>query len=477
MTINQYCKDSGDYIERLMAWKNNELEEECEYRLVALDVKNLYPSFSRELIKLALQDSLNTCSNLTLNGKETVTELILFCLDNIIVQFKDQIYKQTTGIATGDNHSVSLANIGIHYIIRKITEINDYTILFMRFIDDIIYIKKDDEDNDKIKLRLNQEFEKYGLQLTFREASTKEEDKGVEFLDVFHQIQRSEKKKFVIKNYVKPTATKAKFLNGRSYHPPYIYKGIITGETKRLSRLNEKDDDFLTSMKNLKNKCERSSFNRNLVEENFKTAEIQNYCKSRKETTVQDQNEKNTMIPWATNFKSILRLNKEEQNLKKTAMITYTRPPTISKLVTNYKNISKNQDKNQNNKCGSSKPCGKCALCGNFKNYTNMVKTTNIIKSKEGKTYKLIQQLDCKSYGVYVAQCEVCGECYVGQTITPFHLRWNQHRATWKKMTKLQNYKVDKDNNDDEVALFHHYKENHKDDLCTEEKKTPGKCI
>ena len=46
--------------------------------------------------------------------------LTLFCLNNVITRHGQNNYTQTNGIVTGDNNSVSLANVEVHYIISKI---------------------------------------------------------------------------------------------------------------------------------------------------------------------------------------------------------------------------------------------------------------------------------------------------------------------------------------------------------------------
>ena len=130
---------------------------------------------------------------------------------------------------------------------------------------------------------------------------------------------------------------------------------------------------------------------------------------------------KERSIYWSTCFKSIIKFNKREQNLNKSARITFSRPPTLSKILTNYKTISQNQTKTKN--IGCSKGCGKCALCGNFKGFETMVTTTDKIKTKDGRIFKLKQELDCKDFGIYVAQCTTCQETYVGQTVTSFSKR------------------------------------------------------
>ena len=139
----------------------------------------------------------------------------------------------------------------------------------------------------------------------------------------------------------------------------------------------------------------------------------------------------------------------------KTAKITYSRPPTICKILTNYKTISQDKNKNMINNGGCSHACGRCALCGNFKIFESMVTTTDHIKTKNGKLFKLKQQLDCRDYGIYAAQCTTCQEIYVGQTVTTFSKRWTAHRSTWKKIVNKNLAKIDLIT--DETALYHHY--------------------
>ena len=50
------------------------------------------------------------------------------------------MYIQKNGIITGDNHSVSLANIAVHYILQPIADVLNEAELFRRFIDGIIWI-------------------------------------------------------------------------------------------------------------------------------------------------------------------------------------------------------------------------------------------------------------------------------------------------------------------------------------------------
>jgi len=66
----------------------------------------------------------------------------MLCLESVILQYHEVFYKQTSGIVTGDNHSVLLANIALHYVILPISHLLSETIIFKCFIDDIPYLFK-----------------------------------------------------------------------------------------------------------------------------------------------------------------------------------------------------------------------------------------------------------------------------------------------------------------------------------------------
>ena len=89
-------------------------------------------------------------------------------LNNVVTQYGDQLYIQKNGIITGDNHSVSLANIAVHYILQAIADVLNEAELFRRFIDDIIWISVSEISNERIRQALTSAFENSGLELTFR---------------------------------------------------------------------------------------------------------------------------------------------------------------------------------------------------------------------------------------------------------------------------------------------------------------------
>ena len=160
-------------------------------------------------------------------------------------------YKKN-GIITGDNHSVSLANIAVHYILQPIADVLNEAELFRRFIDDIIWISASEISNERIRQTLTSAFENSGLELTFRQACTAEKMGEVEFLDVNHCVTIEDDFGFVTKDFVKPTAEGRQFINGNSHHPQTTFKSILFGEAIKLRRLNQRKDDYLSSLNRLK---------------------------------------------------------------------------------------------------------------------------------------------------------------------------------------------------------------------------------
>jgi len=82
----------------------------------------------------------------------------------VVTQYGDQLYIQTSGIITGDNHSVLLANIAVHYILQPIADVLSEAELFRRFIDDIIWISASEISNERIQQALTSVIQNSGLE-------------------------------------------------------------------------------------------------------------------------------------------------------------------------------------------------------------------------------------------------------------------------------------------------------------------------
>ena len=93
------------------------------FYIAAADVKALYPSLYRDTVTKSLECALERHSGDSSEARKIIVELNKICLNNVVTQYGDQLYIQRNVIITGDNHSVSLANIAVHYILQPIADV------------------------------------------------------------------------------------------------------------------------------------------------------------------------------------------------------------------------------------------------------------------------------------------------------------------------------------------------------------------
>ena len=390
----------------------------------------------------------------------------MHCLNSIVIEFQGKYFQQDTGIVTGDNNSVALANIALHFVVKEITGINDLTTMYQRYIDDILYITEEKEHALIMKSRLTEGFKKHGLDLRFREIYTGDANVEIEFLDVLHSTDPNAPNGFITKDYTKPTAKDQTFLNGTSYHPKHVFTAIIKGEATRRKRLNENNADFLDSMKRLENICLESNFDKLLTSKTIKETIKKYRTDIQREKKVAKEDKK--IITWATQFKDLIKLNSKEKELAPKSVITFSKPCTLANHLLNYKKISESKGSKSNTQGGSHK-CQHCGLCGHHGKLQNMVCETNHIKLRTGSFITLKHQLNCKNFGIYGARCRRCQDFYVGQTKNSFSKRWTTHRHHWNKMMNnrkeitsiFKEKRTNKMELKDDQALFAHYAQKH----------------
>ena len=207
--------------------------------------------------------------------------------------------------------------------------------------------------------------------------------------------------------------------------------------------MNEKQEHYLESLECLKEKCYRSHFNKKLTNKIIKLASRwtdrfhPNVIKKKKR------------IMWTTLFPKLLKLTSKEKSLKPEATVTYRNPPTLSNNLLNYKQIAFQT----NHYRPGSFFCENCALCGNYGQHISMIQHTKVIRCNN-KYLNLKQKLNCKNYGIYVAECKNCDMQNVGQIINKFSVRRTADRSNWNK------FKFEENN--DKAALLKHYAIHHK---------------
>ena len=342
--VNEYCHDSKQYLEDITYWKaTKKYQNDNILYIVAGDVKALYPSVPRLLlVKKALTFVLKCFSQYTDAAVEILVNIALFGLDNVIIQYKDSFFTQKNGIVTGDNHSVSLANIALHYLILPISSTINQSVLLKRYIDDIIWLSYGLDTTTTIKQALICEFQKYDLELSFRDINTSENNAGLEFLDVEHKIDSNFASGFYTRNFVKPTAINRTFLNGKSFHPQHIFKSIVFSESIRLRRLNESQSEYLKSLECLRKNVSNLISKPKLLKKIISLASTwTNRFKPNKTSETKTENFKHRIV-WATSFPNFFKLEACKLHIVSNANIVFKRPPTLFNIITNYKVIAHN---------------------------------------------------------------------------------------------------------------------------------------
>ena len=80
------------------------------------------------------------------------------------------------------------------------------TVVFKRYIDDIIWLSYNYSTTTKIKELLQAQFNDFNLQLVFNSTNTENMNNELEFLDVLHVTTLNAKGRFITKNFIKSTA-------------------------------------------------------------------------------------------------------------------------------------------------------------------------------------------------------------------------------------------------------------------------------
>ena len=71
---------------------------------------------------------------------KTIVEMVMFLFGKCSNSIWKKIYKKKIGIVTEDNHSVSFANIEMHFIIELISGKLQRAKLFRQYINDIFFV-------------------------------------------------------------------------------------------------------------------------------------------------------------------------------------------------------------------------------------------------------------------------------------------------------------------------------------------------
>uniref|UniRef100_A0A8C5M2E7 Reverse transcriptase domain-containing protein n=1 Tax=Leptobrachium leishanense TaxID=445787 RepID=A0A8C5M2E7_9ANUR len=223
--IPSYLKDTMSLLQILENFK-----WEPDFFLVTCDVQSLYSIISHNKGCEAVRHHLNLHQIYPLEQVEFILEGIEFILRNNYFSFNNQFYLQCMGTAMGTRFAPSYANLFMAYWESQWSGVScgwaHNLILYRRYIDDLLFIWKGDEESLKrFHGLLNQN--DWGIKLDLQYSRH-----TINFLDLTLYIEGGTVKS---KTYFKPVDVN-NYIESTSCHAPAWLKSVPKSQLTRLRR-------------------------------------------------------------------------------------------------------------------------------------------------------------------------------------------------------------------------------------------------
>jgi len=93
-----------------------------------------------------------------------------------------------------------------------------------------------------------------------------------------------------------------------------LFKGIVACESKRLRRLNSTNEGYLEALKNLRDKCYRSNFDKVMVNDLLEKIRSKDMGQKAALEKIQHKSTENKIV-WSTNIPSLYQVTPKQNNL------------------------------------------------------------------------------------------------------------------------------------------------------------------
>ena len=317
--------------------------------------------------------------------------------------------------------------------------INDKSILYLRYIDDIFFLWNGTVQELKHFIKeINDVHQTIKFDIKFSNTE-------IHFLDTTVSITPDGKIKTSL--YQKPT-DRHNLLHQKSYHPSSTKKSLPYSQALRIRRICTDTVDYESARNALREQFKSRGYSETTLNEAFKKASN----KDRQELLWPKPDfKKATPLILTTTFNralpnlkqitdnnwNLLKINNNISRIfTEKPLIGYRRNPNLRQLL--------GGNKIENNKVVKKLPRtpGKCTPCrsklGN--KCCKQLKSTSTFKNRHtGKCYKIFHRVTCKDRNViYLLECSKCDmKAYVGKTEIEMNLRMNGHRSDARKTNKL----------------------------------------
>ena len=234
--------------------------------LCTLDIEALYTNISQDIALEVIFLTLEKRSGQIIVPSQFIMELASLCLKNNFFLFGDSMYLQIKGVAMGCCFAPEVANLVMDAFEQKwiFSEINPYHSqirLWLRYIDDIFFIWKTDEDVANFLEWLNNRCEDFKFTLF-------SDNERINFLDLYISVQEDS---LVTSLFTKPTDRNT-LLHFSSCHPKTLRENLPYGQFLRIRRNCTNREDFFLNAEALVEKLICRGYPKRLVRHSLKRA-------------------------------------------------------------------------------------------------------------------------------------------------------------------------------------------------------------
>ncbi|CAN7986166.1 unnamed protein product, partial [Ixodes hexagonus] len=421
-TFASYVKDTNHFLQIIA-----EINLPQNASLVTLDVSSLYTNIPHaEGIQATVSAYDKKPDKLV--DSETLSKLLDLILNFNHFEFDNDHYLQINGTAMGTKMAPNYANIFMGDLEDKfLKQCKKTPLLYKRYIGDIFIIWQHDLSDLTYFIESFNEFHRT-IKFTSSHSSN-----NITFLDVSVKLRNGLLSTTL---YRKPTDSQ-QYLSVKSSHPRHSKIAIPYGQALRCHRICSNDDDLNRNLDQLKQAFSRRDYPANLVNDAINKARVADRkaiifpdtTRSAAKTPVNLTLTYNNSLPAVSSIhrrhQYLLQQSDKLKNIFPDApRAVYRRPPNIrDKLV--HAQLNKPSPPTST----GCKPCQKsrCKIC-------RQMCSTDIVSSTNSTfRHKIKGDVDCDSENVvYLIECSTCKEQYIGQTMTAFRLRFNNHKADVK---------------------------------------------
>lgn len=450
-------KDTGDFLNQIST-----LDLADTTYIGSFDVVNLYTSIPHTEGLHCIRDQLTLVPSLTNRDINFLLSLLEIVLTENFFRFNNEFFLQIKGCAMGSSVAPSLANIFMSAFEDKfIFQDNPHhgaIKCWLRYVDDVFFLwTRSKEELEDFLAHINTVHPTIKFTLEYDTHVQK-------FLDVMvtrrdHQLETS--------IFRKPTDVDNTLLRS-SYHPPGVFRGILTGHLLRLKRIITDETMYVKKSLELASEYAKQGYPKKEIDTALEVASKRSRASllerkppvKGKDRLIFTCNYGPHIPMLRQSIRKHWEIIKSDPNLKdlfpETPTLVFKKGKSISNFLVRgdiTPHTSQQVFINSRSQKRGTFPCLHCTNCASI---LKGVKFKHPLKDTE---ITARGHFTCNTTGaIYLLQCP-CGLAYVGQTSRHIKTRLNEHKSVIRTFLKNPGKTEQDSKKKKETTLAKHFAE------------------